>query len=256
MTFVADTYHLLVRRLRTRLRTPVWIAVGLVQPVIWLGVFGQLFRRVVEIPGFEGTSYVQFLTPGVVVMTAFFGGLWSGMGLIQDLNDGVLDRLLATPVRRGALIAAPVLEVTLTATIQSGIILLTGLALGARFTGGLAGPGMILLASALLGAGAAGFSNGLALVTRREDALIPVVNFVGMPLTFLSSAFMAEAFMPGWIRAIARVNPLNWAITSARSAMLDPQWPQIWLHVGYLLLFVLVGGFLATQAFRAYQRST
>lgn len=86
MTFLSDTYHLTVRHIRTSLRIPIWIIVMLVQPIIWLTLYGQLFRRVVEIPGFESASYIQFLTPGVVIMTAFFGAAWSGMGLVEDLQ--------------------------------------------------------------------------------------------------------------------------------------------------------------------------
>ena len=94
--FLEDTQHLLIRHIRATLRLPIWIAVTLVQPVIWITLFGQLFRRVVEIPGFDSGSYIEFLTPGVVIMTAMFGSAWSGMGLIEDLHHGVIDRMLST----------------------------------------------------------------------------------------------------------------------------------------------------------------
>src|SRR3954470_5759124 len=125
--FLSDTLHLLVRHLRTTIRIPIWIAVTLIQPVIWLTIYGQLFRRVVEIPGFGAGSYIQFLTPGVVIMTALFGSAWSGMGIIEDLTDGVMDRMLATPVNRAALISARVLHAALTVAVQSVIILVFGI---------------------------------------------------------------------------------------------------------------------------------
>lgn len=255
-TFTADTYHMLLRHIRTTLRIPIWIVVTLVQPVIWLTLFGQLFRRVVEIPGFEATSYIEFLTPGVVIMTAMFGSAWSGMSLIEDLNEGVIDRLLATPVHRGAIIAARVLHAALTVLVQSIIILALGLILGARFDGGIAGPFAILLLAALLGAGFSALSNGVALLTRREETLIAVVNFFGLPLTFLSTAFMASELMPGWIRFLAQGNPLNWGVNGARDAMAGGAWLAVLTYTVLLAVFVLLSGIFATQAFRIYRRTT
>jgi len=254
--FLNDTGHLLLRHLRTTLRLPIWIAVTLIQPVIWLTIYGQLFRSVVEIPGFAATSYIQFLTPGVVIMTALFGSAWSGMGLIEDLTDGVMDRMLATPVSRAALISARVLHAALTVAVQSVIILLFGMALGARIAGGLPGFLAILMLGALLGAGMSALSNGLALVTRREETLIAVINFFGLPLTFLSTAFMAAELMPGWIRALSRANPVNWAVVASRDAMLGQAWGGVAKAASMLAGFMLVSVWISTQAFRAYRKSS
>ncbi|MBX6341258.1 MAG: ABC transporter permease [Thermomicrobiaceae bacterium] len=255
-TFVADTLHLLRRHVMTTLRIPIWVLVTLVQPIIWLALYGQLFRRVVEIPGFSASSYIQFLTPGVTIMTAMFGSAWAGMGLLDDLTTGVMDRLLATPVRRGAIITARVLHSSLTVLVQAVIILALGAVLGADFPGGAPGFLAILALGAMLGAAFSALSNGLALITRREETLIAVLNFFGLPLTFLSSTFMASQLMPGWIRTIARANPVNWAVVGARDAMLGANWDGVALRAGLLAAFVLLCGTFATQAFRLYRRST
>jgi ABC-2 type transport system permease protein len=99
-----------VRQLRALVRQPIYVAVTLVQPVIWLLLFGALFKRVVDLPGFGSDSYVDFLTPGIVIMSALFSAGWNGMGMLNDLQRGVLDRFLTTPVRRGPLIAGPLLQ--------------------------------------------------------------------------------------------------------------------------------------------------
>lgn len=255
MTFFPDTYHLTLRHIRTTLRIPIWIFVTLTQPVIWLTLYGQLFQRVVEIPGFEGDSYIQFLTPGVIIMTAFFGSAWAGMGIIEDLQHGVIDRMLATPVNRASLIAARVVHAALTVAIQSIIIILLGMVLGASVPGGVPGVLAILLLGALLGAGFSAISNGVALLTRREETLIAIINFFGLPLVFLSTAFMASDLMPEWIRFLAQGNPVNWAVNGARDAMAGEDWATTWGHVALLSAFVLVAGFFSTQAFRVYQRS-
>ena len=99
-----------LRHLRELWRQPWFVAVTLVQPVIWLLLFGALFKRVIEIPGFPGHSYIAFLAPGVVVMTALFNSAWSGMALIEDINRGVTARFLVSPVRREALIAGRIVK--------------------------------------------------------------------------------------------------------------------------------------------------
>ena len=91
-------------------RQPWWIAVTLVQPMIWLLLFGALFQRCVDIPGFGSDSYIDFLAPGVVIMTAFFSRAGAAWRLLEDLDRGVMDRLLVTPVSRGSLIAGRVAQ--------------------------------------------------------------------------------------------------------------------------------------------------
>src|SRR5262245_4178606 len=96
-TFFAHSAFLTLHHLRRLWRQPWYIAISLVQPVIWLLIFGQLFKRVVEIPGFSTSSYIDFLTPGVVIMTALFSSGWSGMSTIEAIERGVLDRFLVAP---------------------------------------------------------------------------------------------------------------------------------------------------------------
>ncbi len=112
------------------------------------------------LPGFGTTSYVDYLTPGVAVMTAFFSGSWAGMGTIADLDRGVLERFLATPASRSAIVFGRILESAIVATLQAMLILLTGVLLGAT-NGGATGWLVILLAAFLTAAGFAGVSHGV-----------------------------------------------------------------------------------------------
>lgn len=256
MSYLRDTWYLLWRHIVTTVRIPIWLVVTIVQPMIWLLLYGQLFRRVVEIPGFDSGSYIQFLTPGVVIMTALFGAAWSGMGIISDLNEGIMDRLLATPVRPSAIVTAAVLHAVLTGLLQATIILGMSIVLGARIPGGIGGALLILLMAALLSGGLAFLSNGIALVTRREETLISVANFFGTPLLFLSTAFMAADLMPGWIRAVARFNPVNWAIDASRAAMAGTDWTVVMQNTALLIGFVLLGGVLAMLGLRNYRLAT
>jgi ABC-2 type transport system permease protein len=255
-TFVAHSWFMTVRALRAMARQPAYVAVSLSQPVIWLLLFGGLFKRVVEIPGFGGGSYITFLTPAVVIMTALFSAGWSGMSFIQDVDRGVMDRFLVSPVRRGALIAGSLGYQAIVTVIQSLIIVGLGLAVGARFPGGAAGVAVLVAASVLLAATFASLSNALALVVRREESLIAAVQFVVLPLTFLSSALLALNLIPRWMQHAAGANPVNWAVQAGREALgAGVDWGMVATRAGWLAVLTVACGWLATRAFRTYQRS-
>jgi ABC-2 type transport system permease protein len=254
---IANTAHITTRHLRAFLRQPGYVLFTLVQPVIWLFVFGQLFQRVVEIPGFAGRNYIAFLTPGVVVMTALFNTTWSGTSFVVDMERGVMDRFLVTPVRRGALIGGElVYQAGMMVLLQSLIILGLGYPGGARFAGGIVSIVAFLIATMFLGMAFASYSNALALVLRSQNAVIGAVNFLVLPLAFLSSTFMPENLMPGWIQEFAKFNPVNWAVEVGRQMLgSSVDWSLVGVHLAELLALMLVFAWLSTRAFRAYQRS-
>jgi ABC-2 type transport system permease protein len=250
----ADLWHLFVRLVRANVRMPVFVIISIVQPVLWVLLFGQLFRSVAALPGFGAGSYVQFLAPGIAIMTALFGAAYSGMGMLADIDRGVLDRLLATPVARGALLAARILYSAVQVAAQSAIILLVSAAIGARPHGGAFGVALVLVAAALLGAAFAAFSNALALLTRRQELVIAVMNFIVLPATFLSSMMMSGNLMPAWIRSAALFNPVNWAVVAARGGF-EGNWALLPRNLGLLAAFVLAAAWLATLSFGRYRRA-
>jgi ABC-2 type transport system permease protein len=254
MTAVADTLSLTVRDLLKLWRQPWFIGITLVQPIIWLLLFGALFERVVEIPGFSGGDYKQYLVPGVLVMTAFFSSGWNGMSTVDDLERGITDRLLVTPVRRWPLIAGRAGANLVQLLIQSLIIIVMALAIGVEFDGGLLGVIVLVLAAGLLGTAFAALSNALALVTRKEETLIGAVTFLQLPLTFLSTAFMQPSLMPDWINTVSDYNPVDWAIRAGREAVGPAaDWASVAGYCGLLVAFALACLMLATRAFRTYQ---
>jgi ABC-2 type transport system permease protein len=256
MTAVQHSSDMMARWLRALWRQPVWIFTTLVQPVIWLLLFGALFKRVAEIPGFGSGSYIEFLTPGVVVMTAFFSAGWSGMGMIEDYERGVLDRFLSSPVKRVALVAGPLMQSGVVIVVQSVIIVLLALALGANFPDGVGGVVLLIVISTILGAGFGALSNGLALLFRQRESLIATMVFLQLPLTFLSGAIMQEGLQPGWMQTVADFNPVNWAVEAGRSAAVGPiDWTLVLTRTGFLIAFLVACGAFATRAFRTYQGS-
>ena len=256
MTVIRHTLYMTLRHLRELWRQPWFVAVTLVQPVIWLLLFGALFKRVVEIPGFHGHSYIAFLAPGVVVMTAMFSSAWSGMALIEDINRGVTARFLVSPVRREALIAGRILKEAVVVVIQSLIIVALALIVGASFPGGVPGVAALFAVSALLGATFGALSNGFGLIMRQEEALIGAVQFIVLPLTFLSATFLAANLIPKWMQHVADFNPVNWAVVAGRSAVsANADWGLIAARAGFLVALLGLSVAFATRAFQSYQRS-
>jgi ABC-2 type transport system permease protein len=238
------------------MRQPWYIALTLIQPIIWLGLYGQLFKRVVELPGFHTNSYISFLTPGVVIMSALFGSGWTGMGVIIDLDRGVMDRFLISPVSRPAIILGRLVYLAIVTVVQSLILFSMGFLLGARYSGGLAGLLVLLVAAISVGLPFGALSIAMALMVRKQESVIGAVNFILLPLTFMSPVFMASNLMPGWMMAVARLNPLNWAVQAGRIALSgQPDWAIISLRLVSLWAFALFAIWLATRAFGAYQRS-
>jgi len=256
MKALRDSQYMTVRHLRALLRQPWWIAVTLVQPIIWLLLFGALFKNVVEIPGFASTSYIQLLTPGVIVMTAFFSAGWGGMAMIDDIDRGVIDRFLVSPVNRSSLIFGRILQNSVGIVVQAAIIIVLALILGATFPNSIWGIAILIGLSVLVGAGFGALSNGVALLLRREESLIGLMQFLLLPLTFLSGAFMQLSLAPDWIQTVAKFNPVNWAVEAGRSAaMQSADWGLIVSRTALLAGFVAICVLFATRAFRTYQRS-
>jgi len=248
---VRQTLALTKRQLLALWRQPWFVAITLVQPIIWLLLFGALFKHVVDLPGFHGGSYLEFLTPGIVVMSALFSAGWHGMGLINAMERGILDRFIVSPVARGSVIAAGLVQSIVVIVIQSLVIIGLAFAAGARFSAA-----SVLLQiglAALLGGAVTALSDGLALVTRQEETLIGAVQFVVLPATFLSSGMMAAALLPGWIQDVARFNPVNWAVTASRAAGDD--WTLVATRAGFLTALLVACAAIATRAFRVYQRA-
>jgi ABC-2 type transport system permease protein len=256
MKALNDAAHMTVRHLKAVWRQPLWIAASLVQPMVWLLLFGALFQTIVDIPGFGSDNYIQFIAPGVVVMTAFFGAGWTGMPVIEDIDRGVIDRFLVSPVRRSSLIAGRLAAGSVMFTIQALIIIILALITGASFENGVLGVAILVAVSILVAAAFGSLSIGLALLTRREETLIATVQFLLLPLSFMSVTFMQKSLMPDWMQTASSLNPLNWAVEAGREAVTaSPDWASIAGKSGLLLAFLLVSGGFAVRAFRTYQRS-
>ena len=254
---LSDTWYLTGRKLRALLRQPYVLAFSVVQPAIWLFLFGSLFQKVIDIPGFAyHGSYLAYLIPGVVAMNAMSGNMWAGMSMIEEIERGTLNRFLVAPASRLAIMNATVAEQAVSTTVQTLIIVVLGYAGGARYPGGLPGIVVLTLAAILVGVLWGALSNMTGMLLRSREAIIGVYTFFMLPLMFLSTAFIQASFMPGWMQAIASRNPLNWEVQAGRSVLsANPDWAGVAIRCGGILTLALIAIAISVTTFRSYAKN-
>jgi len=209
---------LFFRALRGSLRNPVWLFIGMFQPVLYLLLFAPLLKGMGGLPGFPpGGAYTVF-TPGLLVMLALFTTAFTGFGLVDHIRNGFVERLLVTPARRLSMLAAWLTRDVAVLLVQSVIAVVMALLLGltVSFPGLLVTFCLMAVTAVLM----ASCSYALALRLKREDALASVLNTVATPLMLLSGITLPLTLAPAIIRSIASVNPLAYEVTAARSLFL------------------------------------
>jgi len=209
----------LTRRLFLQLaRRPSTLVAGVLQPLIWLVLFGALFANAPSglLPG--GGSYGRFLGAGVIVFTAFSAALNAGLPVMFDREFGFLNRLLVAPLRsRSSIVLASVIYITSLSLVQCMAIMATAALLGYGWPGG-AGLLLVLVCLLLLVFAVTALSLGLAFALPGHIELIAVIFVTNLPLLFASTALAPLAFMPAWLGWLAAVNPLTFAIEPIRAA--------------------------------------
>ena len=209
----------LTRRLFLQLaRRPSTLVAGVLQPLIWLVLFGALFANAPEGLLPDGMSYGRFLGAGAIVFTAFSAALNAGLPVMFDREFGFLNRLLVAPLRsRSSIVLASVLYITVLSLVQSLAIMATAWGLGYGWPGGV-GLLLVLVTLLLLVFAVTGLSLGLAFALPGHIELIAVIFVANLPLLFASTALAPISFMPSWLGWLAALNPLTFAIEPIRAA--------------------------------------
>ncbi|MFD6160867.1 ABC transporter permease [Nocardia sp. NPDC060256] len=250
-----DTWLVFKRGFQLSLRTPVWVLVGLMQPLLYLFLFGPLLHGVTKAPGFpEGTSW-QILTPAMLVLLGLFGSAFVGFGLISEWRGGVLDRMRVTPASRAALLLGRALVAAVQMMVQGALLVLVAvLVFGLRAP--IGGVLLSLLIVGLLGVTMASFSYALALLIKVEEAFGPLMNTLVLPIMLLSGILIpvTTVLAPQWLYAISRVNPLSYVVEAERAAFLGDYGSRS-LLVGILVLLA-VGCLTVWWGIRMFQRES
>lgn len=256
MSVLIHSWFLTLRLLRHLVRQPWYMAFTLIQPIVWMLLYGQLFRNVATLPGFNGSSYITFLMPGVIVMSALMSAGWTGIGVISDMDSGIVDRFLVSPVSRSAIVFARLITLAINIFLQSAILSGLGLILGARYSREIAGFTIVFCVAILIGVFFGGLSSALALSVRKQESVVGAMNFILLPVIFLSGTLMTTSLIPKWMQKAVLINPVNWADDAARGALqANVPWPGVIARLVALMGLAVLSCWLARFAFRSYQRS-
>lgn len=215
----------LTKRLFIQLqRRPSTLAAGIVQPLMWLILFGALFQNVPQGLFGDSINYGQFIGAGIIVFTAFGGALNAGLPVMFDREFGFLNRLLVAPlVSRFSIVIASALFIAAMSMVQTAAIVALSTFLGAGLPS-VAGLGLMVAIILMLVLGVTAFSLGLAFALPGHIELIAVIFVTNLPLLFASTALVPLSFMPRWLSIIASLNPLSYAIEPIRYLYLHNDW--------------------------------
>ena len=247
--FIQETLALTKRLFIQLQRRPSTLAAGLIQPLMWLVLFGALFQNAPQGIFGNTTSYGQFLGAGVIVFTAFAGALNAGLPIMFDREFGFLNRLLVAPlVSRFSIVTASVIYIVALSFLQTAVIVAASAVIGSGLPNFL-GLGAIALIIFLLVLGVAALSLGLAFALPGHVELIAVIFVTNLPLLFASTALAPLEFMPQWLQVVVSLNPLSYAIEPIRYLYLHNDWSlsslvfrTTWGEVSFgVALLVLLG---------------
>jgi ABC-2 type transport system permease protein len=245
---VSDTLVLALRNLKRIPRAPDLLLSFTLQPVMFVLLFTYVFGGAIATPGHD---YVDFLIPGLITQTMFFGGFVTAVGLSDDLKKGLIDRFRSLPMSRGAVLGGRTLADVATNTLSVAVMVAVGLIVGFSFDASaleiVAGVGLMLL----FGYAFSWIFAYFALVASSAEAAQAIGFLVIFPLTFISSAFVPIDTLPDGLRQFAEVNPFTVAVDAMRALWIgDPAGNSIWGAVVWSLGLTAVFAWLSVQRYK------
>ena len=252
MTFFRDTWIIFARSMTLSLRQPVWVLVGLMQPILYLTLFGPLLQTVAQTSGFQGDAW-QVFVPGLLVQLGIFGGLFVGFGIIAEWRAGVIDRQMVTPASRVALIAGRTLRDVVVIVAQAIVLVAAAYFFGLRVPFVALVVAMILIG--LLGAAFSFISNAIGMATKSEDALAPMVNALALPILLLSGILLPMTLAPRWLQILSDFNPFKHIVEALRAVFRsDFGNPIVPIGMALAIILVVIGAWIGTRVLRAQTR--
>lgn len=216
MNFLRESQIVFRRQIRMNLRNPAWVLIGVLQPILYLVLFGPLLKPLVaQFPG-GGDNPYTFLVPGLLVQLGLFGALFAGFSLIGEWREGVIEAERVTPASRTALLTGRLMRDLLQLFVQALILVLLGWAMGMR--GSVLGVLVGIVITLIIGGACAAASNALALTVKSEDVMAPVINMVMMPVLLLSGILLPMTLGPEWLRRLSDFMPFRWIVDGVRDS--------------------------------------
>ncbi len=214
MKLLTDTGLLFRRKLKETLRNPIYMLNSLLTPIIYLVLFAPLLNKLVGVPGLSTNGLLNVFVPGLLVIVAFFSGLFVGYNMIDEVRNGVIERFRVTPTSRFALLAGRVLRDMVNMLVVVLVFVVVALPFG--FRPDLAGFLVFVPLLCLLLITTSSFGNALGLLLRDEDRLSPIVQGINLPILLLSGMLLPMELAPTWLQVLAHVNPAYYVVEAGR----------------------------------------
>ena len=230
-----------VRKLR---HDPVEVFVRLIQPILWLVIFGSVFNKYRMIDT-GNLSYISYLTPGVMAQSLLFTAIFYGIAITWDKDSGILAKLMVTPTSRGSIIVGKALSAGVRGLLQSIVIIFIAFLMGVTFAFGIINIFGIIIIIVLASTCFASLSIVFASFLRKRERFMGVIQLITMPLFFASNALYPVELMPKALQYVTLINPLYYVVDSLRALLITNDLGNVPMHIGVLLLitilFVLAG---------------
>jgi ABC-2 type transport system permease protein len=248
-TFPHQVRLLLWRKLLETLRTPAWVVVGLSTPLLYLALFAPVLDSLQGAPVFQQGEVLEVFVPGILVLVAFGAGMGAGWIVVDELNTGVIERLRVTPASRLALVLGPVLRDVVVFVIPALLVILVAGPFG--YQPDWAGIAVLLVLLSLLTVLVSAWSNALGMLLKDIGSLAAIVTGLQLPLILLSGVLLPLSLGPEWMRMLAHLNPLYYAVNAARElsdgAIFTADVGSAFLVIGALAMLTLTW---ATHVYR------
>lgn len=245
------------RDLRKWYTNPIQLFVSLIQPIVWLGLFGKALNFGSFIAGsgasiaqqdailksfFGTTSYFSFLACGMLAFIVLFTSAFSGMSVVFDRRFGFLNKALSTPIARGSIVMGKIFQSVGRSLIQAAIVLAIAVALGmdtSHFTPqGIFGAFVVIF---LMGMGLSALFTMLALRSADWQTQMALINLLNLPLLFASNALFPLKIMPTWLQYVVKVNPVSYANNATRQLLIGaPGFASLWVDFAVLIAFAVI----------------
>jgi ABC-2 type transport system permease protein len=245
MRFFREMFIVFRRQLRIALRNPAWVIIGLIQPLLYLGLFGPLLVPLAGAFGADN-AYALFV-PGLLVQLGLFGALFTGFGLVAEWRAGVIEAERVTPASRTALLFGRVLLNAVQLLVQAIVLVLLGFAFGLQASWGGILFGILL--TVLLGAACACASNAIGLLTKSEDVLAPLLNSISLPVLLLSGILLPIA-QPAWLVTVSDIVPTRHIVDAIRTVFTGSFDSTVWWGTFWAVLVFAAAGWWGTRVFR------
>jgi ABC-2 type transport system permease protein len=245
--FLRECFIVFRRQLRMNLRNPAWVIIGMLQPVLYLLLFGPLLKGLVKSLGYANAY--TFFVPGLLVQLGIFGAFFAGFSLIGEWREGVIEAERVTPASRTALLVGRLARDVLQLFVQALILVLLGWALGmsAPIKGVVFGIALTLV----VGGACAAASNALGLATKSEDVMAPIINMVMMPVLLLSGILLPMTVGPKWLLNTSDFMPFRHIVDAVRTSFLgDFDGSEMLWGTSWALLLCALAVWWGTSTFR------